>query len=1070
MLCIGLVGIQPASAQPGDWQAVTGASGAPGERHENGFVQVGDKFILVGGRNSEWKLTEHYDFATNTWTQGSFHPMRMHHIQAVEIDGLVYIVGAMTGDFPNETPIGNVYVYDPLTTKWFQGAAIPAARQRGSMGAVVYNKKIYVIGGLTDGHNSGHVPYTDVYDPYTNTWTTLADAPRARDHFNAVLVGDQIYCIGGRRSKHNTTGLNSDMETLVDVYDILTDTWATLAAPLPTARAGASTAAIGNQVFIFGGESMTSGAHKETEVLDIVSKTWTTAWDTLTAPRHGTQAIVNNGVIYTAAGSRANAIEIVYLDTAFMEKFSPTGTFAAPTGTPYTPSTLTAAVSSYDFGNTITGTTASYVLTLTNSGGNEAILLSELNMSGTDSTDFDFGVAGNDPFQPIAIAPGGSIDVTLTFSPTEANAKSAIFTFTHSGSNGPQSITLTGTGCVGIPGGPNGAFIESGGSLMMQVESEIPQTGSDWMQGVDGATVYYEWTGSNFFVTPPADTIQYEFTINTPGIYHVVMRSQQFDFGSPTSGNDMWMQFPDADARKVKGSFPTPTENLPLTGWFKVYQADVTGWSWYTSAEEFNNVGIYLDIPVAGTYHMYIAGRSTGFKADKFAFYTYQQALSDSALDAMAESPRITTNCSKEWYEDADNDSFGNPAMIQIAASQPAGFVGNPDDCNDADAAINPNAVELNDNIDNNCNGQVDEGWQGVCQTIRINCGSDTAFTNSLGQVFQPDAYFSAATSTYGDGSLAIANTTADGMYQTTRSSNVDFGSFAYSIPVINGPYTVNLHFAEIFFGVGGNGGGVGTRVFDVQLEGVTELASFDILGDPQSGGNSATAVVKSFTVTVYDQNMDIFLTAAQGANRPKISAIELIPQQGCGSGTPFPIELLSFEALRQGEEVRLDWSTLTETNNALFSIERSADGVQFEEILSQSGAGTSQEIRHYSAVDTRPLYGLNYYRLKQTDIDGNFSYSNTILVNFFTDELRVYPNPVQAGKGLTLAFELAEKSVAEVSLTNMLGQRVAFERVSLEAAAHEHSLQLGDLAPGYYLLKVKLGYRTLIQKIAITE
>lgn len=1054
-------------AQPGDWETVQGFSGIPGERHENGFLQVGDKFILIGGRNSEWKLTEHYDFTTNAWAQGSFHPLRMHHIQAVEIDGLVYVVGAMTGDFPDEVAIPNIYIYDPLTAAWYVGPEIPLARRRGSCGVVVHNKKIYMFSGLTDGHNGGHVAFTDVYDPYSNTLSTLADAPRARDHFNATLIGDQVYCVGGRRSKHDTDGLNSDMETLVDVYDILTDTWTTLAAPLPVPRAGAATAAIGDQLFVIGGENA-NGATDTTHVLDIVSKTWVAGWDTLGDERHGTQAIMNNGMIYIAAGSKSNAIEIIPTDTTFIERFSPTGVFGSPVGSPYTQGALTAPTGLYDFGSTIMGTTASYVLTLTNTSANQAILLTDLNISGNDSTLFTASVAGT---IPMAIPPGGTLDVTLTFTPDAANAKSGTFTYTHSGSNGPQTINLLGEGCVGVAGGPNGAFIESGGTLMMQVESEIPEVDSEWAQGVDGATVYYEWTGTNHFVTPPAETIEYEFTINTPGIYRVALRSQQDDFTLPFVGNDVWMQFPDADARKVKGMFPTPTENLPLTGWFKVFQADLTGWSWYTSAEEHNDVGIYLDIPAAGTYHLLLAGRSTAFKADKFAFYTYQQELTDAELDALAESPRITTTCFKTWYADADADTYGDDSVTQIAATQPAGYVGVGGDCVDSDASINPGAVELFDGIDNDCDSEIDEGWLGTCQFIRINCGSDTSYTTGSGNVFVADTYFSGGnTSTYGDGSLAIAGTTEDGLFQTTRSTNVDLAAFNYNIPVINGPYTVVLYFGEIYFGVGTNGGGVGSRVFDVSIEGTTELTAFDILTDPQSGGASATAVIKSYSTTVFDGSLTITLDASAGANRPKISAIEIMPQAGCGTGNPFPIELLSFEAERRDEQVVLNWATASENNNDFFTIERSQDGFQFEEIQKVASLGNSQQKRAYQTIDAQPLQGANYYRLKQTDLDGQFSYSHTVLVAFYTGEVEIYPNPVHNGEAITIAFEMAERGTVSLSLNNILGQEVSKSTTTLAKGRHEQSLNIQDLRQGYYLLKLKIGNKTIVQKIAVLE
>lgn len=94
-------------------------------------------------------------------------------------------------------------------------------------------------------------------------------------------------------------------------------------------------------------------------------------------------------------------------------------------------------------------------------------------------------------------------------------------------------------------------------------------------------------------------------------------------------------------------------------------------------------------------------------------------------------------------------------------------------------------------------------------------------------------------------------------------------------------------------------------------------------------------------------------------------------------TNAPLPIELLYFDALAIGAQVALNWATATEQNNDFFTVERSADGLIWEEVLVMKGAGTSIHKIDYSAVDSRPLSGLSYYRLKQTDYDGQFSYSS---------------------------------------------------------------------------------------------
>jgi hypothetical protein len=80
---------------------------------------------------------------------------------------------------------------------------------------------------------------------------------------------------------------------------------------------------------------------------------------------------------------------------------------------------------------------------------------------------------------------------------------------------------------------------------------------------------------------------------------------------------------------------------------------------------------------------------------------------------------------------------------------------------------------------------------------------------------------------------------------------------------------------------------------------------------------------------------------------------------------------------------VKLDWATASELHNDYFTVERSMDGLNWENIIQIAGAGTSTNRNDYSEVDTRPIEGLSYYRLKQTDFDGQFTYSHAVSVQY---------------------------------------------------------------------------------------
>lgn len=99
-------------------------------------------------------------------------------------------------------------------------------------------------------------------------------------------------------------------------------------------------------------------------------------------------------------------------------------------------------------------------------------------------------------------------------------------------------------------------------------------------------------------------------------------------------------------------------------------------------------------------------------------------------------------------------------------------------------------------------------------------------------------------------------------------------------------------------------------------------------------------------------------------------------------NGSPLPIELISFEGKKHDNYNVLSWATATETNNSLFTIERGDAIDNFSAIGFLNGAGNSTSIKNYQYTDSSPFKADNYYRIKQTDYDGNFTYSKIIFLN----------------------------------------------------------------------------------------
>jgi N-acetylneuraminic acid mutarotase len=293
----GLPALQvPASAVQAPAQQLT-------RRHEHGYVKLGSKFYLLGGRGI--KPVDIFDPATGAWTKGAPTPVEMHHFQAVVFDNQIYVVGAMTGAYPKEPPLSHVYIYDPAANAWSQGPEVPVDRRRGGSGAVLYNGEIYLIAGITNGHYDGHVAWVDALNPRTGQWRRLPDAPRARDHFHAAIINDKIYAAAGRRSSAATNQTFQLTVPEVDVFDLKTQQWTTLPASsnIPTQRAGAGAAVVNGRLIVLGGESGQPLAHDTVEQFDPASGRWA-AQKPLSMGRHATQAVVHDGRIYLASGSR----------------------------------------------------------------------------------------------------------------------------------------------------------------------------------------------------------------------------------------------------------------------------------------------------------------------------------------------------------------------------------------------------------------------------------------------------------------------------------------------------------------------------------------------------------------------------------------------------------------------------------------------------------------------------------------------------------------------------------------------------------------------------------------------
>ncbi len=109
------------------WTAIE-TTGDVKERHEDAFIEYKDKFYLMGGRGIN--PVNVFDPKTNTWETRRKSPMEIHHFQAVVYGDAIYLMGAMTGGYPKELPLENIWIYYPEEDRWEQGDEIPEAHEK----------------------------------------------------------------------------------------------------------------------------------------------------------------------------------------------------------------------------------------------------------------------------------------------------------------------------------------------------------------------------------------------------------------------------------------------------------------------------------------------------------------------------------------------------------------------------------------------------------------------------------------------------------------------------------------------------------------------------------------------------------------------------------------------------------------------------------------------------------------------------------------------------------------------------------------------------------------------------
>ncbi len=297
----------------------------------------------------------------------------------------------------------------------------------------------------------------------------------------------------------------------------------------------------------------------------------------------------------------------------------------------------------------------------------------------------------------------------------------------------------------------------------------------------------------------------------------------------------------------------------------------------------------------------------------------------------------------------------------------------------------------------------------------------------------------------------STASPTATGSYTVRHTDATGVTDLS---PVFNdgGTNIVRKHNAQFVAAISGVTGG--TYTIGVTMTGLLAGTLSDIRLGVSNGATTVTTVGTHAAATGTAPNPTARRTTVTLAGLSGDFRITTINS----AATPLPIELTSFDASLVGDQVKLLWETASELNNDFFTIERASDIEKFETVSIVKGQGTAKSKTNYSFVDESPLPGTSYYRLKQTDFDGKFTYSELRKIEYLlsTTRLDVYPNPIVDNKFNLELIGVQPGEVAPVRVVNLQGASIYNASFKADGSGKiQTTIELDRAPSGVYMVIV---------------
>jgi len=221
-------------------------------------------------------------------------------------------------------------------------------------------------------------------------------------------------------------------------------------------------------------------------------------------------------------------------------------------------------------------------------------------------------------------------------------------------------------------------------------------------------------------------------------------------------------------------------------------------------------------------------------------------------------------------------------------------------------------------------------------------------------------------------------------------------------------------------------------------------------------------------SITIVGSVVDIKLPATYFTSNASFTDGLVHPYFTLGSVSntmPLPVELISFNAnLQDDKTVLTTWATASETNNALFTVEKSADGQNFETLTTLPGAGTSSIAHNYSAIDDNPFVGVSYYRLKQTDYDGYSTYSNIAPVTYNPADEVAIGNTLLSSSSSFMQISSKYQGIVTIDIYDVTGRKIYSKDQNLASGINSIDVA-STFTQGVYILRVTSASGNVAQK-----